>query len=651
MTEQFSQATLDAIKRAAGVLHRCALRRDNKRAHAITAFAAEQAEVQNNPAPYQAISDLREYPATIDEFVESEEFLGNLVTVWPALREDLRRINPDVFVGEAPVYEALLGGATGTGKTTLAALTTLYQLYLCTCLEDPQGLFGLAPNTPIIFMLMSVNSQVTKDVLYQPLRKLFEGMPYAQRGLPWIRRKSRTLELEERNLCIVPATANVQAMLGQAVIGGILDEVNFMDVIERSKRVAGHRGAGGLYDQASELYETLSRRRKSRFITNGISIGTLCVISSTRYKDDFLDRRMREVEEHGQQNVVVIRRKQYEVKPNFLEGNYPTFRVLVGTDYESTRILEDHEKSGEHYPTNATVENVPEPYRIEFQKDPENALRDVIGIATDSISPFISQRHKIVDAITAGEEAGLRQWVDNPDVDLRTQGMPQWNDEVLGSIKDKNTPRWVHVDLSLVKDRCGIAIVKVPGFINKITDAASGTVESLPHYHVEVAISIQPDPMHPIDIPDLRRWVMQLATFYGLNIHEFTFDGFQSKESQTQLRKVGIRSREISTDRTTEPYHVLRRALYDDRLIMVNSEIARVELSQLERNSEKNKIDHPPKGSKDVADAIAGAVYAASTSRRIRSQVSTVREDGTRINVRRNPRDMGPRPVITERPQ
>jgi hypothetical protein len=436
MTEQFSPATLDAAKRASQRMHRCALRSENRRAIAITAFAAEHAEIRNNPAPYLGISSMKEFPVTIDEFVESEEFLGNLVEVWPALREDLRRMNTDVFAGEAPVFEVLLGGATGTGKTTLALITTLYQLYLCNCFKDPQRAFGLAPNTPIIFSLMSVTRGVTEQAIYGPLRDLFERMPYAQREIDWNRRKSSALELEG-NLRVVPASGNEQSILGRAVIGGILDEVNFMDVVEHSKRVAGTRGAGGRYDQASVLYEAMSRRRKSRYITSGISVGTVCVISSTRYKDDFLDRRIREVEEHDQQNVVVIRRKQYEVNPKFANGSYPTFRLLAGSDYYPTRILEDHEKPGEHYPINATVEAVPEPYRIEFQKDPENALRDIIGIATDSISPFISQRHKIVDAITAGEEAGLRHWVDIPDVALRTHGMPQWNEEVVRAIRDK----------------------------------------------------------------------------------------------------------------------------------------------------------------------------------------------------------------------
>ena len=131
MIEQFSQVTLDAIKQAAEVSHRRACRSGYERDIAITAFALEQAETRNNPAPYLAIQQLGQIPVTIDEFVESDEFLGNRVEVWPALREDLRDMNPDVCVGEAPVYEALLGGATGTGKTTLAQITTLYQLYLC----------------------------------------------------------------------------------------------------------------------------------------------------------------------------------------------------------------------------------------------------------------------------------------------------------------------------------------------------------------------------------------------------------------------------------------------------------------------------------------------------------------------------------------
>ena len=48
---------------------------------------------------------------------------------------------------------------------------------------------------------------------------------------------------------------------------------------------------------------------------------------------------------------------------------------------------------------------------------------------------------------------------------------------------------------------------------------------------------------------------------------------------------------------------------------MVEQEMARLELSELEFDATKGKVDHTPRGSKDVADGIAGALYAAEKSR------------------------------------
>ncbi len=63
---------------------------------------------------------------------------------------------------------------------------------------------------------------------------------------------------------------------------------------------------------------------------------------------------------------------------------------------------------------------------------------------------------------------------------------------------------------------------------------------------------------------------------------------------------------------------------------MVESETLLRELSQLEINEEKGKIDHPPRGSKDLADAVAAAVYAASQDRRVRSDTGPVDREGER---------------------
>jgi hypothetical protein len=620
---KLSPQALGAVRRRAEDQCRRALASGYEREARIWRFVTDQVLEHNNPSPYEAMVGLKRLPVTIDEFVESPEFLGGRIEVWPALVADLRAMNPDVFAGEAPVHEALLGGATGTGKTTLALVTNLYQLYVFTCLRDPQGLFGLSSSTPIVFLFQSVTPAVTRRVIYGPFRETFEAMPYARRWLAWNSGRTSSLELEG-GIHVVPDVANVRTMTGQAVAGGILDEVNFMAVVENSRRTPGPRGLGGHYDQAEEVYRTLSRRRKSRFTTRGISIGSLTIISSTRYRGDFLDRRIAEVERLNEQNVVVVRHRRYDVAP---QDRYSgeTFPLLVGNEAYATRVLE----AGDQPPEGARVEQVPIEYEVDFRRDPENALRDIVGLATDTINPFLCQRHKIVDAILAGREEGIGQWVDKSDVDLVVDGLPQWNEDAIP--QDRETPRFIHVDLSLTHDRCGIAIVKCAGHVDR--EGPAGSVESLPHFIVESAITIQPSDEAELIITELRSWLMQLVTYYGVNVAMVTYDGFQSKESIQVLRRSGIQSKVVSVDATTEPYDYLKACFYQNRIAVVESDVLQQELAQLEFNAQKNKIDHPPRGSKDLADAVCGAVFSAGQARSVRRGTGYFEADGDRTLV------------------
>ena len=56
-------------------------------------------------------------------------------------------------------------------------------------------------------------------------------------------------------------------------MGGLIDELNYMSVVEKSK-VAVDKGT---YDQAILLYNSIARRRKSRFMENGKLPGILCL--------------------------------------------------------------------------------------------------------------------------------------------------------------------------------------------------------------------------------------------------------------------------------------------------------------------------------------------------------------------------------------
>jgi hypothetical protein len=611
----------------------------------IFKHAAEQAIEHDNPMFFEAIGRMTRIPVTIDEFVDSKEFLAGVeFDIWPTLRGDLRRLNPDVLIGEQPITLGMLGGATGTGKSHLATGTTAYQVYLTTCFDVPQRLFGLTPMTTIVFMLQSVSPTITKRVLYDPFRKMFTSMEYVKRWCEWNNKKERVLELGN-NVQIIPAAASLQALLGQAIAGAVLDETNFMQIVEASKQVPGDQGMGGHFDQAEVVFSNIERRRIRSFTTRGVSIGSILAVSSTRYKNDFLDRKIDEMErvyeeepKGSPKNFLVFRHKQYEVNPRFASGKYPTFRLLVGTDEYSSRVLEDYEVAGTHYPSGAHILNIPLPYKVQFKKDPDAALRDVVGIATDAITPWFRRRHKIADAMTRGLERGLKQWTLKDEYELAVDGMPEWDEESLPSPALRARRHYIHVDLSKNKDKCGIGIVRHDGFVNQPSDADPTIMEVLPKLTVVVALGLQPSIVHELDIAEVRGFVLKL-TRLGINVQSLTFDNFASHESIQMVRKFGIHSDLVSVDRSTEPWEAARDMIYQDRLdIQPNCELLQVELNTVEYVPTKDKVDHPPRGTKDVADSVVGAITGALNDRTIRNRIEAVDVEGERARTPRGGR-------------
>lgn len=604
---------------------------ENTRVGAVFMNAYRELIENNNIKYFSALKNFKTIPVTIDEFIESNEFLGDKVSVWDELRPDLRASNPDTFTGEQPIHEVLMSGATGTGKTVCSTITCAYQLYLQLLAKNPHQLFGLMQSTPIVNVFMSVRQRIADRVIYRPFRNLFLDMEWTRRNVIYDTAKESELFFPDKNVLVIPVNAVVESILGQAIIGGIIDELNFMEVTAESKKIAGSRGNGGRFDQAEEIYNQASRRRRRSFKTRGVSIGTLCVISSVRYKGDFMARRVKTLQDIPEPNVIAFNHKQYEVQPqeNFCGDK---FRLLIGNDKHPTKVLEENEIAGTHYPINSTVEEVPVEYRTDFLKDPENALRDIIGMATDSISAFIGKRNKLIDMFERGEEKGLKSIVHKQNVILSEEGMPTINEDNLPSEADRvDHCRFVHVDLSISGDSCGIAMVKHTGFANKISANDPDTIERLPTFDCELAVSIKPDKLNHIDISEIRKWILRLINKYGYNIYYVTYDGFQSYESVQMFNKAGVRSKNISMDKTIEPYMAYRDIIYQDRIDSVPNELLQYELQTLEHLEIKGKIDHPPKGSKDIADAVCGAIYAAMTSRAIRSQTHAVDEDGIRV--------------------
>lgn len=541
-------------------------------------------------------------PVGIEDFLDNEQFLGSTdLEMWPAVREAIIEENRDWWKGlqGGARDTCCLMGCTRSGKSTQAIVGTLYDFYILTCMQNPQKWYGLPSVTSIVFPIIGAKPHVTKKVVYAPMRKWIERMPYFQAWAMPDKNIDSEMYFKEKNIRIVPVGGSEDSILGEATIGGIIDEINFMNVVQKSKKAEVSTGRSGVYDQAAQIYDTFSRRRRGTFPKRFPQIGKIFAVSSTRYRGDFTDKLKADVIKHDMRNVYIFDKKQYEVQP---ARNYSgeKFRLLIGNDVQhETRVLRDDEE----VVPGAWVEEVPIEYLQDFQRKPYDSLRDVLGLSSNVISPFIKSRHKIYECVELGREAGLESFLVRDHVILGEHGMPQV--KTGHYCKNPSRPRYVHIDLSQTGDRCGIAMVRYDGMMH--LERHGDLTEALPCGAVEMACSIEPDANNEIDIAEVRAFVKGLIKHYGYPIKGVSYDGFDSRESIQAWRKDRMPTKVVSMDRSSAPYKQFRDAMYDRRVALLDDDDVLSEILELEYDESKDKVDHTIVGKKDVSDAICGA--------------------------------------------
>lgn len=492
----------------------------------------------------------------------------------------------------------------GIGKSVRSEITCLYNLYLLAAFDWPQELFNLAKSTFINTVFMSVKPNTANVTLYKPFRQKFDQIKFFQKHVKYNKLVESELRLDQ-NLVVKPVTASMESLIGQAIISGIIDEINFYAKVEKSRLAVD----GDTYDQAKIVYNTLVDRRKGRFLTRGPSPGSICVSASTKYKGDFTDQRIAQIRNNDEPNTLIFREKRYDVVP---ASKYcgERFRLLVGTDTTPTKVLLDTDVEGIDFPVGSDIEFVPIEHKAEFQTRPEGALRDICGISSGSIRPFISQRHKIPQAVDKWVERGGKLWTDKDNYILAFDGYPK----VIADAIDKSKQYYVHVDLSLTGDRTALAFASID------KDPVVIDTEKLPSFFVDHLISIKPDSSNQTDFGEIRRLITSLKFTHGVDIVRVSFDGYNSADSMQMLRKSGIPTFYVSVDRTTAPYDYLRRCIYEDRIAIPNNQLLLDELVTLEyladANGGKGKVDHTGSSSKDLSDALCGAIENARSSGR-----------------------------------
>ncbi len=539
----------------------------------------------------------RELPVDFRTFVESPKYLNKPHILWPEVIKYGAEINSGRWV------ECVLTGAIGVAKSTLALYTQAYQTYLLACMLNPHEVFDLDPSSEILIVIQSISAQVAKDVDYRRLRDMIMNGPFFADRFSF--QKDRESDMRfPRNIYIKPVAGHDQAAIGQNVIGGILDEVNFMAIVEKSKQATD----GGLFDQAKQNYNSIASRRESRFMQLGNLPGMLCLVSSRKYPGQFTDEKEEEARRPGAK-IYVYDKRLWELRPDrfgFHKGertqalidlygpDYPFwFHVFVGDATRKPRILTPNERVTEG--ERPLVHAVPIENKAAFENDILTALREKLGVSTQAMNPFMMNTDAIAHAFGKAKRLTSRE-----DCDFKTSTIQVYPRRIV----NPEMPRFVHIDLAMTRDNCGIAIGHVPKFVEV---RRADTVEMLPFIHYDILLAVKPPKGGEIEFSDIRKLLYVLRDDVGLPIKWVTADNeMMSKDTLQLLAQQRFITGYSSMDTDTLGYDILRQALYDRRVAAPQHELAQQEVTRLEFNSKDNKVDHPPRGSKDVADGMAG---------------------------------------------
>lgn len=511
-----------------------------------------------------------------------------------------------------------------THNTTLASIALPYMAHWVLCLKDPQSYYDLLPGSRIAFMQMSTSEQQAREVIFGDIDARIKNSKWFKSHYPHDSRYTKQIRFP-KDIWIIPGDSTETTFEGYNILGGILDEADSHKIVKDK-------------DYAQVGMDTIENRIKSRYVDHSDPDreghkGLLIVIGQMKSQFGFAARTYAQfVEDH---RAIAVRMSIWESfgwDKYTIDGKRNSFWY----DVKRKRII-DASIANKIGASDGFVIEVPNQYLYEFTINPEKALKDLAGIPPGANDPFISQVAKIDDA--------QERWVVNHGGRIinpvqPTTIAPKIFPDVV--VDYPSTRRAIHMDFAYSSkgDSAAIAI----GHVRELVE--NDHEDMVPYIVIDLMIRVKAAPGTEILLSDLRAYVYELINKHKFRVHKVTLDGFQSVDTMQQFRKRKISVGYLSVDKSKEPYEALRDALNEDRIEFPPYEtwltfrgessgddkidILKRELSALQDVG--NKIDHPPGGSKDVADAVAGVVSSLMGDNTYRKGVGSKRQTGSQIS-------------------
>jgi hypothetical protein len=137
----------------------------------------------------------------------------------------------------------------------------------------------------------------------------------------------------------------------------------------------------------------------------------------------------------------------------------------------------------------------------------------------------------------------------------------------------------------------------------KVTDTYS---QAAPIVEVDAVRYWTPTSDKSVDFTEVKDYILSLRSA-GFNIRVCTFDRWNSHDMMQQLKAYGINTETLSVAK--KHYDDMAMVVLEERLTGPHLPLLIDELLQLKIM--RDRVDHPRKGSKDLADAVCGSIYNA----------------------------------------
>lgn len=475
-------------------------------------------------------------------------------------------------VGDETPVEIIAMLGKGSGKNFITTISVAYIVHLLWCLKEPAKYFGKPRGDHIDIINIAVNAKQAKDNFFEPFKKERIG------SSPWFADKidnktAKQIDFD-KNIRVHSGHSGTDAWEGYNLIAAVMDEIAAFHTEED--------GSDAKVLNADEAYDMASMSISSRFPEHG----KLVLLSFPRYKGDFIQKRYDEVIEHKETEIMQHTFKMKDDMPDGIEGNEKTIEWEYDriVSYAQPSVFAIRRTSWEVNPTRV-IDN----YKVDFWRREVKALTRFACMPPESVEGVFKDEEKIDTAFPRKPSPFDNEWR------FRSHFKP--------SPKYKY---YVHVDLAEKHDRAAVAIAHSPGFVK--VKYGDDFEEYAPRVVVDAVRWWEAKDGHDIDFRNIRRFLLSLRE-RGFNIGKITFDQWQSVSMQNELRAKGVQTDTLSVGK--EHYDDMVLLVQDERLHGYYIDILRRELLQL-RQVSPTKYDHPPSGSKDLADAVCGASYLAS---------------------------------------